>query len=121
MSLVFVSERTPALRPAAVAPPAEVRVLVLNGTNTTGAAGRTADDLRLNRGYDTLTPGNALEDGGSLTAVYYVDGYELDARQIAQILNAGPEAVQPLPDGVLPPDTEGEPHVVVVLGEDLVG
>ena len=107
-------------QPSILHPPAEVRVLLLNGTAVAGAAGRLSDQLQANRGYNTLTPGNAIEPSVASFA-YYVPGYELDARQIAQILDLMPESVQPLPPEVIPAETEGDPHVVVVVGDDLVG
>ena len=98
-------------------PPNEVRVLLLNGSTESGLAGRTGDDLRANRGYDALAPGNAVEPS-TASMIHYVPGYELDARQVAQILNVMPESVQPLLAGVVPQEIDGEPHVVVVLGGD---
>ncbi|MEM7286573.1 MAG: LytR C-terminal domain-containing protein [Actinomycetota bacterium] len=106
--------------PSILHPPAEVRVLVANGTTVAGAAGRTADELQTNRGYNGLTPTNTIS-GVSVesSAIYYAAGYELDARQIAQILNAAPEAVAPMPSD--PPVGDlAEAHVLVVLGPDLV-
>ena len=57
--------------------------------------------------------------GKWLSSIYYAPGYELDARQIAQILNAAPEAVAPLPADPPVGDLQ-EAHVLVVLGPDLV-
>ena len=107
-------------QPSILHPPAEVRVLTLNGTAVVGAAGRLSDNLRTNFGYDALTPGNAISPAVE-TAVYYVPAYELDARQLAHQLSTAQGSVQPLPDGVVPEETEGDPHVVVVLGDDYVG
>ena len=106
--------------PSILHPPAEVRVLVANGTTVAGLAGRTADELQTNRGYNTLTPTN-VTSGATVdaTSVYYVPGYELDARQIAQILDAPPESVAPMPEDP-PVDDLAEAHVLVVIGPDLV-
>lgn len=106
--------------PSILHPPGEVRVLVANGTTVAGAAGRTSDELQTNRGYNGLTPTNTVS-GVSVDAssIYYAPGYELDARQIAQILSAPPEAVAPMPAD--PPVADLlEAHVLVVLGPDLV-
>ncbi|MGI9624804.1 MAG: LytR C-terminal domain-containing protein [Acidimicrobiales bacterium] len=98
-------------------PPAEVRVLVANGTSVAGAAGRVSDILEA-RNYGVLTPTNTTEPLDA-TVVYYVPGYELDARQIAQIIEAPPESVAPMPD-TPPVDDLNEAHVLVGLGPDLV-
>ena len=106
--------------PSILHPPGEVRVLVANGTTVAGAAGRTADQLQADRGYNSLTPTNTTA-GTSVesSSIYYAPGYELDARQIAQILNAAPDAVAPMPAD--PPVGDLlEAHVLVVLGPDLV-
>lgn len=96
-------------------PPAEVRVLVANGTSVAGAAGRVNDQLT-GAGYNGLTPTNA--DSVDASVIYYEPGYELDARLIARNLNAAPEAVLPMPDA--PPVSDlSEAHVLVVLGPDL--
>ena len=106
--------------PSILHPPAEVRVLVANGTTVAGAAGQTSNQLQSDRGYNGLTPTNTTA-GVSIDAssIYYAPGYELDARQIAQILNAAPEAVAPMPADPPVGDLQ-EAHVLVVLGPDLV-
>ena len=98
-------------------PPAEVRVLVANGTSVAGAAGRVTDVLAA-RNYGTLTPTNTTEPLDA-TVVYYEPGYELDARQIAQIIEAPPESVAPMPENP-PVEDLNEAHVLVGLGPDLV-
>lgn len=106
--------------PSILHPPAEVRVLVANGTTVAGAAGQTSNQLQTDRGYNGLTPTNTTA-GVSIdsSSIYYAPGYELDARQIAQILNAAPEAVAPMPADPPVGDLQ-EAHVLVVLGPDLV-
>ena len=106
--------------PSILHPPAEVRVLVANGTTVAGLAGRTADELQTNRGYNSLTPTNVTA-GTTVdsSSIYYAAGYELDARQIAQILNASAESVAPMPSD--PPVGDlAEAHVLVIIGPDLV-
>ena len=99
--------------------PSEVRVLVVNGTTVSGAAGSVNNDL-IALGYNGLTPTNTNPIGAATaTAVYYGPGYELDARQLAQSLNAPPTAVEPLPAEV-PVDDLLEADVVIILGPDLV-
>lgn len=99
--------------------PSEVRVLVVNGTSVGGAAGSVNNDL-IALGYNGLTPTNTNPIGAATaTSVYYGPGYELDARQLAQSLNAPPTAVEPLPAEV-PVDDLLEADVVIILGPDLV-
>lgn len=106
--------------PSILHPPQEVRVLVANGTTVAGAAGATANQLQNDRAYNSLTPTNTSAGVNvESSLIYYAPGYELDARQIAQILNAAPGAVAPMPAD--PPVAElQEAHVLVVLGPDLV-
>ena len=99
--------------------PSEVRVLVVNGTTTSGAAGTVNNEL-IALGYNGLSPTNTNPIGAAeATKVYYADGFELDARQLAQSLNAPATSVEPLPEDV-PVDDLQEAHVVIILGPDLV-
>ncbi len=99
-------------------PTAEVRVLVANGTTVAGAAGATREQLVTSQGYNGLAPTNTTSAVDE-SAIYYVPGYELDARQIAQLLNASPQSVQAMPADP-PVEDLAEAHVLVVLGPDLV-
>lgn len=98
--------------------PAQVRVLVLNGSGKQGVAGGASEQLKaLN--YTLLDAGNA--QGGTLTAsiVYFVAGYDVDAQTIAAKLGLQGSAAQPLPTPV--PDTVGDPkdaNIVVLVGTD---
>lgn len=99
--------------------PAQVRVLVVNGTEVSGAAGQVNNDL-IALGYNGLQPTNTNPVGAAeATAVYYEPGFELDARNLAQRLNAPPTAVEPLPEAI-PVDDLLEANVVIILGPDLV-
>ncbi len=100
-------------------PQAEVRVLVANGAGVAGLAGRTRDQLVSAQNYNGLTPTNTKVPA-SESVVYYIAGYELDARNIAKILNASPEAVAPMPAvAELPIADLAEAHVLVVIAADL--
>ncbi|MEM7276174.1 MAG: LytR C-terminal domain-containing protein [Actinomycetota bacterium] len=105
---------TPALRP-----PAEVKVLVLNGAQVQGIAGRATEALQA-ASYLTGEPKNATSQRPS--AVYYVEGYEADARAVAEVF--GPDLdtlVQPLdPTDVPIDDTQGAHVLVVIGGDDLI-
>jgi cytoskeletal protein RodZ len=62
--------------------PADVSVLVLNGSNFAGVAGNTSTEIG-KVGYKMLTPGDdKSQDVG--TFVYYKSGFDADAKKIAQ-------------------------------------
>jgi len=98
--------------------PAQVRVLVLNGSGKQGVAGGASEQLKaLN--YTLLDAGHA--QGGTITAsiVYFVSGYDVDAQTIAAKLGLPGSAAQPLASPV--PDAVGDPkdaNVIVVIGTD---
>jgi hypothetical protein len=97
-----------------VKPPAQVKVLVLNGSSKNGAAQRAADALKA-KGYVTLPSGNAT--AVTATIVYFVPGFEREAKAVAAALGSPPlPAVAPLP--ATPPAPAGDANVVVVLGPD---
>ena len=100
-------------------PPAEVRVLVANGTEVTGAAGATLDTLVATSGYNGVQAVNDLEENIlEKTFVYFSQGYELDGRNIAIIINADGELVLPMPIE-LPIDDLLDANVLVHVGADL--
>ena len=55
-----VNEGSPSTSTSVLHPPAEVRVLVANGTDVTGAAGATLDTLVANAGYNGVGAVNDL-------------------------------------------------------------
>ncbi|MEA2686155.1 MAG: hypothetical protein QOE93_1350 [Actinomycetota bacterium] len=95
--------------------PAEVAVLVANGTGIRGLGGQTAETLKA-LGYNTLT---AVDSTRALeaSAVQYAEGYESEARAIALTLGLLPTAAQPLNSPAVP-DTQGA-QVIVLLGADV--
>ena len=96
-------------------PPASVKVLVANGTNTKGVAGLLATKLHTD-GYDTLAPTNTTS-GASASAVYYTSGYQGDADAVASASGLTSASVLPL-TAAAPVPTSGA-EVVVVVGPDL--
>jgi cytoskeletal protein RodZ len=100
-------------------PPAEVRVLVANGTEVTGAAGATLDTLVATQGYNGV---QAVNDTGEevivKTYVYYSQGYELDAQNIRLIINGDKDFVLPMPVE-LPIEDLLDANVLVHVGADL--
>ena len=69
-----------------------VKVLVANGTSTSGVASKLAAKLT-SAGYDVLSPTNTTSPA-SASAVYYASGYQGDAVAIAQSVGMSSGAVQ---------------------------
>jgi hypothetical protein len=95
--------------------PAEVTILVANGSGKAGAAARIASVLKgsnfvLKESTNTKTPAAA-------SVVYYAPGYEPDAKAIAALLTPQP-ATQPLPNPLPVKDLVGA-KVLVVVAADL--
>jgi hypothetical protein len=90
--------------------PAQVAVLVLNGSGRQGAATAQTNALR-GEGYQTLTPADADQRQGNI--VYFKSGFDRECTTIAQVVGGAP-TVEPMPD---PPPTGSEnANCVVVLG-----
>ena len=95
--------------------PAEVRVLVANGTDVCGAAGRLTTSLSV-RGFNVLPATNA-DSAANASAIYYLEGYGADAGVVASLLT-GVDSSQVLPMPASPPTAPGDAHVVVHIGAD---
>lgn len=101
---------------ATVRPPAEVRVLVLNGAGTQGIAARGTEMLQA-ASYLTAAPKNADALGAS--TILYIDGYAAEAQAVAAVFGPGLDAiVQPLDPAAPPVADLQDAAVVVVLGND---
>ncbi len=97
-------------------PPAQVKVLVANGSSVTGAAGAQTDQLEA-LGYVTGTPTNA--DGTvPATIVYYQAGFEAEAAALATAIGAPATAVAAMPP-VPPVDDLQLANLLVVVGPDI--
>jgi hypothetical protein len=105
--------------------PAQVSVLVANGTGTSGGASAVSQRL-MPKGYGVLPAANAGSSDVPRTVVYYREGFDADAAQIARDLGV-PEAsvggmLEPMP--ATPPVAEKAlesaqtAQVLVVLGVD---
>lgn len=102
-------------------PPAEVTVLVANGSGVSGAAGEFTGTLNAD-GYVTAEPANADRKDYTTTVVYYVGEEQAEAAQVATALGLDPAAVEPMPDP--PPTEDGDLRnstVLVILGTDQAG
>ncbi|MDP8959795.1 MAG: LytR C-terminal domain-containing protein [Actinomycetota bacterium] len=91
---------------AVLRPPAELTVLVLNGTGRSGLAARVSGELG-RAGYQTLQPDNT-EEPFDTSRVWFAPGFEREARRLGNAF----------PDARLEPYPEAEPpaNMVVVLG-----
>jgi len=103
--------------------PADVPVVVANGSGLEGAAGAVTEQLSA-LGYE---PGAAVDvsaDAGEtlLDTVYYITAptsFEAQALKVAEDLGLGPDAVMAMP--VPPPADIGLAGVLVVLGSQPAG
>ena len=100
-------------------PPPEVRVLVANGTEISGAAGAIREVLISDQGYNGLPAVNAsTEEVPDFSFVYYANGYELEARNVGLIIGVDSANVLPMP-AALPVADLAEANVLILLGSDL--
>ncbi len=97
-------------------PPNEVSVRVGNGSDgRQGLAGQATSRLQ-SAGYGVLDPKNKEGLAIDESFIYYIDGFKIDAIQVATLLNIVESRVRPLLDNPGVP-TEGA-DVIVVLGQD---
>jgi hypothetical protein len=93
-----------------VKPPAEVAVLVLNGSGRPGAATTQSNALKA-KGYQTLTPTDAPDRTGNI--VYFAAGFDRECTTVATSVDGAPK-VEAMPS---PPPTGSETaSCVVILG-----
>jgi hypothetical protein len=100
--------------------PADIKVLVANGTTVGGLATRVSDKLH-NLGYNTLASTNTSAKGVTATVVYYGPGYQQEATVLAtQQLGLKATAIQPMPPpGQVPVANLNGANIVVIAGADL--
>lgn len=96
--------------------PAEVSVIVLNGTSVGGAAGKYSTALG-SAGYQMLESGNATTKIPA-TQVFFTPGFEREAAAVAVAAGA-PATVTPAALPTPAPGEVGAANVVVVIGADL--
>jgi hypothetical protein len=103
--------------------PKDVKVLVVNGTTVSGAAGRVAQPLR-NAGYNVLAPVDAspsVKANTRASAVYYsTRDFEREAKQLQQDLELAPAPVTAVPTPPPTADLRGA-NVIILVGPDLAG
>ncbi|WP_420639019.1 LytR C-terminal domain-containing protein [Candidatus Poriferisocius sp.] len=98
--------------------PSTISVLVANGTDVSGAAGRLSSELNA-ANYVTLPPVNASPQTSS--AFYYRAGYEVDAQCIGEQLGVGSGPfflMSDPPPGGITLDTLGNAYVLILIGPD---
>lgn len=96
--------------------PAEVKVIVANGTRVQGLAGKVSDKLGA-VGFIMAVPTDVTAKPKP-TQVVYVVGYENEARDIANRLNIDPSKVTQLGTASPVADAAGA-QVIVVVGAEL--
>ena len=100
-------------------PPPEVRGLVANGTEISGAAGAIREVLISDQGYNGLPAVNAAtEEVPDFSFVYYANGYELDARNVGLIIGVDSANILPMP-AALPVADLADANVLILLGSDM--
>jgi hypothetical protein len=99
---------------AAARQPKDVKVVVANGSEVKGAAGRASDQLKA-AGYNVLAPTNVSPSVATSTA-YYTPGYERETIAVAAALGM-PQSVVKLVTSPPPFDAKTA-NVLVVLGAD---
>lgn len=97
----------------AVRPPGEVTIRVGNGARKSGVA-TAGTDLLTQAGYKALSPKNAPTVANSV--VYYIEGYEADAAQVARLTLMGETAIAPMPAD--PGIAIDGAQLIVILGQD---
>jgi hypothetical protein len=100
----------------AIKAPPNVKVLVANGSNINGLAGRLRSRLST-QGYATVGTGNASQAATS-SKIYYQPGFASEAAVMAQFLKLAPSAAQPMPNPLPVKDLAGA-NIVVDAGPDL--
>jgi len=99
-------------------PPAELQVMVANGTGTKGLAGTNAEVL-IAAGYTNSVAVDATQNA-TTTIVYFIEGFEGDAKAVAATLGLTEDRVAPMP-GAPPVADLGTSQVLVVLAPDAPG
>ncbi len=97
-------------------PHSSVAVLVANGTTVNNAAANYSQALSA-QGWNTLPPVDTTSTVAA-SAVYYAQGQQAAAQEVAQTLGLTASAVKPLTTSVPVSSTTGA-DVVVVIGPDL--
>jgi hypothetical protein len=103
----------------AVRPPADVKILALNGTAVRGLGARLRDELAVS-GFNVLAPDDSTDANKPIptTLVFSTPGYENEAADVATRLSLAATAVQTGAPPAKPQAMELGPNVIVVAGAD---
>jgi hypothetical protein len=96
---------------------AGTKIVVANGSGVGGSAARLTDTL-LAEGYAVITPTNANVNTYEITEIYFTQGFEAQAGEVARELGVAVTGLLPDPPPV-PPDGIQDANVIIVLGRDL--
>lgn len=99
-------------------PNSQVTVLVANGTEVSGQAGRLTDRLR-NQGFITQPAKNA--DGQATSTIFYRPGFAVEAEVVRETLDSltTPVSPMPVPDPPIGADIDlGNVDVLILVGND---
>lgn len=112
---VATTATTAAPTPTTVAarPPAQVPVVVANGSGKSGIAGARKATLE-GKGYSQVTASNAPST--ATTVVYFAQGAQAEADAVASVLGLPATSVQAMP--AQPPVDPGGALVLVIIGTD---
>jgi hypothetical protein len=110
---------TPTVQPS-LTDPADVIILVANGTDTPGFAGSVSTQLVTSFGYTALEPTNATPaPADGLTVVYYASESQAIAIAIAASLGLDASRAQPMPTTPPVPVDTVSVDALVVLAVDV--
>lgn len=102
-----------------VTPPAQLKIIVANGSGERGLAAKTKDQLAF-VGYTGATATDTTK-GSSVTTsvVYFAAGLEADAVVVASVIGMPAARVAAMPDPTtVPVSPIGDAQVVMILGPD---
>ena len=100
-------------------PRGNIQVVVANAARVAGSAGRTRDNLVAN-GFTVTSATNAV-DVLEITQIYYREGMDTAAADVAAVLGAKTDqvALMPIPEPALDAPVTPQVHILVMLGKDL--
>jgi hypothetical protein len=93
----------------------DVKVAVFNATTVNGLARRVADDIEAG-GFTRDQVSNAPPPERSATIVFYAEGARAQARDVAEVIEVGGDAVQPMDQSTRVLDDDA--RVIVIVGAD---
>lgn len=108
----------PAADTSTARPNSQVTILVANGTDISGQAGRLTDRLR-NQGFNSQPAKNA--DAQATSTIFYRPGFAVEAEVVRETLGSltTPVSPMPVPDPSIGTDIDlGNVDVLILVGND---